>query len=369
VIVAIAALVPAAVARTDARKRAEVPVAVLAYLDGRDDLAAESRRRLEALASLSLAAPIAVCVAQDQAPPRAVFRGSDRRLKQLSLPAATGTGDRERLVSFLQVAVNRCPPGSVCVWLRGHGLPPLAGIQGRGHYRLLIGADDGLTAADAAEALRVGLGDRPRGPLVLETCFGASLETCWELAPVASHLVALYGLAAQPGLDWNALLTADDGMVENWRPAGASVYDLGQMVDVKRAFGEWCQLILEDSDLADFARAAQWARQQAGPVPLWQSCDLGTLVGAVAAGASDAAIRSSCHRLLAAIDRLVLWPPTGSRQEETPARGVAIFLPPLPGAQVGAYATQSQLARESGYGELLQRYVKYGEGLLPVVGG
>jgi hypothetical protein len=202
----------------------------------------------------------------------------------------------------------------------------------------------------------------------LETCFAASLEACWELEPVATQLVALYGQATQPGLQWQRLLAMADRNAADWQPAGACVYDLSRMPQVRDAFAAWCRALVHEGDVAAFARAAQWTRQQHSSVPLWQSCDLGELVGAMEAASDKATVRDACEQLLGALRRFVQWPrPRGS--EEAEPLGVTLFVPPLPSAEVESYVRCTALATESGYGDLLRSYVQYGEGLLPVAGG
>lgn len=346
----------------------QVPVAVLAYLDGRGDLAAETRRRSEALGRVSCPLPLAVCVVGEGLSSRPLLRRGDAPLLALRPPSAGASSQQALLRDYLQQAAAHCPPGAVYVWLRGHGLPPLAGNDERGAYRLLTGTDPGLTVAEFRHCLRSALGTRPPGPVVLETCFAASLEVCWELSPVASQLVALYGQAAQPGLEWERLLAIADRNVAQWQPAGACVYDLSRMDQVRRAFDSWCHVLLQEGAVASFARAAQWTRQQRNPVPLWQSCDLGTLVGAVEAESDRATIKDACGQLLGALRQLVQWPKNQDAVQPGPL-GITLFVPPLPSARVESYVRRSALGAESSYGQLLREYVEFGEGLLPVAGG
>jgi hypothetical protein len=364
---ALAVLVVTAAADPESGRPPDPSVAVLAYLDGRGDLAAETERRIACLPGLDASVPIAVCAVAEEST-SSVLRGKDGRLQSLSVSSDGDAVSRDGLTQYLRAASSRCAPGPVCVWLRAHGLPPLAGDAKAGHYRVLTGSGDGLSADDLAQSLRTALGSRPRGSLVLEACFSASLEVCWDLGASVSHVVALYGEAFQPGLQWEMLIARAGQPIEQWQPAGASVYDLTRMAGVKRAFRCWVQAILETDDVVCFARAAQAARQLPSPVPLWQSCDLGKLVGLMAVATDRAQVRSSCEQLLSELDGLVLWPQPAAG-EEAPQMGVTVFLPPLPCGDVRAYSAQTPLATESGYDRLLDKYVAYGEGLLPVLGG
>ncbi len=127
--------------------------------------------------------------------------------------APCSMGSRESLADFLSWTVRLAPAEHLALVVFGHGTT----AAGRGHdgrqvadgavVALDQSSRDGLTAREVAAAAHDALG--PEGSIdvvVLDCCYGSSVEVAWDLRDGCDALVACPGRMPAVGLPWRELL-------------------------------------------------------------------------------------------------------------------------------------------------------------------
>jgi hypothetical protein len=345
--------------------------AAMAYLDGRGDLEQEARARA------TLATPPGLPVTVRLVHPEQQASAAD--LADLVRHGARMAGERGLLLN-----------------IRGHGLPPNVGEgPAEGQARFLCNPTDrGLTARQIAGALERGLagtGHTRVAVLVLEACFGASLEVLSELADTVDVVIAVPGESVCPGLPWGAVLrglaSVDPSPTRRSEEVARHLLDAIGASTARSPELEWsataCDLskmrpvitalaavsAAGSKDIAAAARGLQWARQRAVQgEALRQMSDAGQLAEGLAGAGGGAELTEAAGRLATALQQLVVARQCfgGQSAEDWAGRaGVTVFLPPALSRSVRGYASSQGLVTESGYGRLLQACLDYWAGLMP----
>jgi len=149
----------------------------------------------------------------DQGPNRRLLRaGAEVRVEGPVADRPPNLACAGTLTEFLAWARDEAPADHYAVVVFGHG----TSASGRGWDGAEIGAwpalsidatagGDPLEPEELAQAIAVGLGKRAE-IVVLDCCYGASLEVAWELREAAGLVIASPGRLRSTGLAWGAML-------------------------------------------------------------------------------------------------------------------------------------------------------------------
>ena len=377
--------------------------AVVAYLDARGDLAVDAEAHGRVLRDRQGACAVGMQIVRSgrhgDGPQASRWWREDVAADAMRWGVGSrgmGVG-REGLADFTAWGVERSQGKRLVMVLMGHGIPPDAGVDAEsGAHRILGSAQSGgMSAAELGQALRQGLAQAGRERIevvVLEACFGASLEMLAELADCAEFVIAAPGEVPSPGVPWRELLAAlnVNGQASSAEMAEAlvmaaqgvaggnarvpwslSACDLSRIEDVEASLAAVSAAGLKDMNAA--ASAVHWARSQAlRGEKLRQLCDAREFGRALRAYARGPELATAADRFAGALERLVVKRAAvaGEPDEAWGRRGGAtIFLPPGLVGTVEGYARGSRLARSTGYGQFLEGYVEYCASLLPGLAG
>lgn len=370
--------------------------ALAVYLDGRSDLARDVAEHDALLRAGHGTLPLGLHIVteDDAGRPRAVRwwreRADDGPGRTARVPAEASAG-AEALADFVAWAAGLWPQRKLAVALMGHGLPADAGDTAHLSAPRLLAASavEGLTADDIAAAMRAGLRRAERARielLILETCYGASLEILGAAAGSFEYALAAPGEVPSPGLPWSAMLgaftaggdapggrmaaalarAATEAQAPGHLPWSLTACDLGRMGRVEAALGEMSKAAL--GDIASATAGAHWARNRAlRGERLRHVCDAGELAYGTAAYARTPELARAARALRTALEDLVVERARlGPETEEGDKRlGVTVFVPSSLTDTVEGYVTASRVARSSGYGRFLEAYLQYCRSLLP----
>lgn len=337
---------------------------ILAYLDARGGLtqAAAHYERELATAAHQQGLNLATMVLPDQ---------PDRATASQCLTRARGTP------SASEVALGPVQDGEVV--LSTFLLTATQQLPAR-HYALLImGHGTGLPRAAAGEAtalrpqaLRRGLAQavkelgRPLDVLGLDACFGANVETAYELRDSCRLLTAAPGLIYSPGLRWaKALADSVDpsalvkalvagGMPRGEQPVALVGVDMDRMAPLAEALRR-----LTDELRADLPRLAPTLTYARSKSRSWgdraELCDLGELARGLAENAPDEGLRQKAEAVTLELERAVVarwW----SGKAPAGAAAIGIYFPPTLEEMPAAYNDGFDLATQSGWSGLLEAY-------------
>ena len=372
--------------------------ALVVYLDGRGDLAEDAAEHDALLRAGQGAFPLGLqTVGADGAGRPFATRWWRERAEHgagrtASVPGEACAGP-QGLSEFVAWAAAQWPGRSLAVALMGHGLPADAGgTAALAAPRLLAASTaDGLTADDFAAAMRAGLRRAGRESielLILEACYGASLEILGAAAGSFDYALAAPGEVPSPGLPWAEMLAtfaaqgdapagemasalaeaAAGAQADGPLPWSLTLCDLTRMGEVERALGALSAAAGDDIFAA--TAGAHWARSRAvRGERLRQVCDAGELAYGIAAYAGRRELSDAAGALRAALDSLVVARVRlgGMTMLEGDGRraGVTLFMPSGLTGTVEGYVSGSRVARSSGYGGFLEAYLKYCRSLLP----
>jgi hypothetical protein len=344
---------------------------LVALLDGRNDLAGDARAHARDFLGYHGAAQVAVQVVTggDAA---TGWRGWRRCGGQPAgaEPAAEPLGG---LREFAGWAVAVAGARKLAVALLAHGLPP--GEAGPPLARVLASgaADPGASVGDVLRQIAEGARGRPCPPLdmlVLESCFGCSLDTLSEAQGVARALVGVPGEIRSPGIRWESVLCDLDRREWDWRGSVSAGFWMGEgdgchrppealtYVDVRHAprmiarLRAMCRAA--QAEPVACLKAALWARSrsQVGR-RLRQMVDADDLAAGLEAHAEGAALRSSAASFSRALRRGT-GAAGGSPGSGGIGCGLTLYLEiPLSLADVRRYVGLSVFAAETGYSGFL----------------
>ena len=268
--------------------------------------------------------------------------------------------------------------------LMGHGTGPVWGGAPRGDgWRLwspCSGHHPGLSAASLAATLRHSLAKAGRNRvqvLVLETCFGASLEVLAELRACAEIIIAAPGEVVSPGIHWRLprlgeavrpdALAADLLRGQLSEPGDGPIWSLTactttQIGAVTTALMGACSAASREMQTFRAAAGRAEAASALGE-RLPGCCDLADLAAGLEAYAQGSELGQAADVLASGVRRMVVGRVVlGGRQDaraKTLQRaGVTLGLPPTSTQGIGGYLLQTSLARETGWGKLLEAYLK-----------
>lgn len=370
--------------------------ALVVYLDGRGDLARDAAEH-EALLRAgqgALALGLHTVTADEAGRPSAMRwwreRPDDGVGDAQAVPGEASAG-AQGLAHFVAWAAGLWPDRHLAVALMGHGLPADAGDTPHLSAPRLLAASaaDGLTADEFAAAVRGGLQRAGRDSaelLILEACYGASLEILGAAAGSFEYALAAPAEVPSPGLPWSEMLAtfgaqgdpspgrmavalaqaAAETRTPGPLPWSLTVCDLGRMGEVETTLTELSAAALTDIHAA--TAGAHWARSRAvRGERLRQVCDAGELAYGMAAFARKPEVADAARAFKTTLDDLVMarvrlgyqTPEGGTRA------GVTAFVPSSLTDSVAGYVNGSRVARESGYGRFLEAYLAYCRSLLP----
>ncbi len=168
-----------------------------------------------------------------------------------------------------------------------------------------------LRPAALATAMREGLG-RSADVLVLDTCYGASLEAVWDLRRAADVIVASPGRVPSTGMPWERALLEAPGTASaadtgrRWAGAGegAVAVDTRGLVSVAKSIAALSTALLEDID--EFAPALTAARSSSDAWG-WQNemCNLRELCDVLAQHCGDGVSEAALDAVAALDDCIV----------------------------------------------------------------
>lgn len=236
-------------------------------------------------------------------------------------PAApsANSASAEALADLLRWARAEVPADRYAVVIFGHG----TSASGRGWNGEPIGAwpalaidrsagGDLLRPAEVAEAVETGLGGRA-GIVLLDCCYGASLEAVWGLRGAAELVIASPGRLRSSGVAWDRMLGAPgeaerpEDLARIWaESAGQSltVVRTDRLEGVRESLARMCALAVAGMPQV----APQLTRARSGS-PRWgaegEMCDLRALCLAMANG-SGGEIRDAAAETVAALDGCVV---------------------------------------------------------------
>jgi hypothetical protein len=346
--------------------------ALVALLDARANLAGDASAHARALLAYRGAAAVAV----------QVLTGGDatggwsgwRASAGATATRALGSGRLGGLRDFAAWAARVAGPRRLALAVLAHGVPP--GDPNAPAGALLgAGGDPGVTISAAFAQLREGA--RIRRPpaldlVILECCFGSTLELLWEAREVAGAVASPPGELRSPGVSWAAALTALETNGWDWAPVlqsgapaasggmgleglGALTYvTTGWVIGAMDAMRGMCGAAALDSDAC--LKGALWARSrsQLGQ-RLRQLVDAGELAAGLEAYAGDNALRGWAAALGETL-QAAAGPGRADqvRGRSGPRCGVAVYLPvPVDGPAARRYASVSGFAAGVGYRRFL----------------
>ncbi len=261
----------------------------------------------------------------DERPSRRLLRaGEEVRVEGPVADGAPNLACAGTLTEFLALAGAEVPAERYAVVVFGHG----ASASGRGWDGATVGAwpalsidvsagGDALKPDELAEAIAEGLGGRAE-IVVLDCCYGASLEVAWALREVAGLVVASPGRLRSTGLAWDAMLEpagtslGPEELALGWA-AGAgqdlTVLRADRLEELRGSLRRLCGLMVERMPVA-----APSLTEARSACPTWGSesemCDLRALCAGVAAGSSGE-LKVAAEQTLGTIDRCVGLPGWG----------------------------------------------------------
>ncbi len=394
--------------------------ALLAHLDATGDLATDALAHAAVLQSAHQAVPLALQIRHTgMLPPgpaaaiglRLATQDRDARSRlwrwyqftdvspiTTARVVMSGGADQTpgQVADFVAWGIRHSGAQRLAVAVMGHGVPPdCEDPSGTLTFRE-AGSLGGMSGAELGRALRAGLvqgGAAQVEVLVLEACFGASLETLAELAGCAHYVLAIPGELPSPGLPWRGWLAAINGARDSEGPAAVvealarateaggresgplpwslSICDLSRFGAVEDALSQLSAGAA--ADLGDAVRAAQWARCRAQEGErLRQLCDAGELGRALRAHARGRDLQQAADRFADALRGLVVTRVRGEAGASAGwerRAGVTLFLPAALSGPVRGYRATSRLARSTGYGRFVEAYLAYCASLVPGLGG
>lgn len=241
--------------------------------------------------------------------------------------------------------------------------------------RLLVaaGQDEGIEAGACFAQLRQGFGSkqgRPLRALVLETCYGATLDNLWDAGGLTDLLLGMPGELPSPGIAWGRLLGNLDRA--GWAPfsgapapAGSSCGGPGAEVGqgilalpadgigiFRKALCATAQAAIAEP--ASALSAAQWARsRRLSHFRQGHMVGLADLATALAGHARGEPLKDAAAALLDAVSSL--GRATGASTGNEGDLGlVALPLPlPVDAFVLDRYTSRSLFATQTRYGALL----------------
>lgn len=359
------------------------PWTVVAHLDGRGGLGAAAQSYIDQLgAARSRLAGLAVQRVRESPDGSARVRrwlvaaDGTRTDLQDAGDLASGESSLRCLRTFAEWARQRRGYGPVLLLYLGHGVGLTAG-EGRDGYAGLAGLRRALQPAGEGS-------DKPYAVLALDTCFGGSLETAYELRGVARYLTAAPGLVDSPGLDWQGALqdadvAGDDGaslvravvsrgMV---RPTGSHRGLVG--VDLQRSSAAAAAMsrlaaALRD-DIAGSGPAIALVRSRSqGWGEHDELCDVGQWVSGMAVNGGTEQVRRAAREAEAAIAEMTVASWTGEGMEtgnlaRLPS-ALGVFFPSSLEETPASYETQLQFPAATGWADFLTDYWGWARGQL-----
>lgn len=348
---------------------------VVAHLDGRGGLCEAAQRYAEQLTAVrGKLANLAIQMVREAPDGTAnvvrwkVAAGGGHSGLSRPEPLPVGASTAESLRTFLEWAGPGTGEGPVLFLYLGHGVG-LTAEQGRDGV-------PGIRALRQALEAEVGQSGKLYEIVALDTCFGASLETAYELRGVARYLTAAPGLMDSPGLNWREAFERDGS-------AGAGGLSLARAV-VRGGMvgGRLGRRALVGMDLRRTEEAAATASRlvaalrddmgRCGPVVAlvrsrtldWgerdELCDMGQWAAGMAANGPTSLVREAAEATAQALDAMVIarWMGRGLDTENMahPPSGVGVFFPPSLEEVPTSYNGQLGFARTAGWATFLTEY-------------
>lgn len=253
-------------------------------------------------------------------PTRRLFtRGAEVPVQAPTDAAAANSASPAALADAFRWAAEAAAADRYAVAIFGHGVS----ASGRGWNGARVApwpalavdasaGDDPLEPWELATAIVTGLGQRA-DVVVLDCCYGASLEVAWDLRGATDAILASPGRMLSSGIAWSAMLAhapdAEDGpdLAGAWaRAAGQPLTAVrtDRLPEVARSIGHLSAAAVRRID-----QAAPFLTDARSRCPTWGSqaemCDVRALSAVVAAGA-DAEIAAAARETVAAIDGCVV---------------------------------------------------------------
>ncbi len=354
--------------------------AIAAYVSADGDLSRVGARYADGLLRFAKAAgvPLALQVnvaAAEAGAVRLLVEGNTTRAEPL--PPSVTAGNASAVEAFGRWACNQVAGRRTALIVFGHGLSP--GAEGdksplRLSAELMLARNErnALSPRELREGLlRAGL--RP-DVIVLECCFGASLDVLWELRAVTGTVLASPGRRPAEGVPWAAVVdtgiaSAADGeqfarvVMESVRsssrcPAAMTVIRAARVEAVAAAAAELSRTVARnESYVAALAmarrRCVEWGYQR-------ELCDLGQLAAMLAATEAGE-VSEAAERVATAVAECVV----GKVGLPAGTGGIAVV---LPGgrwqAPPGYGKDEAGFAARSGWRELVQRYCQWQQHLI-----
>lgn len=284
---------------------------------------------------------------------RLLIEGREAQVTRPPIRKADNCAHPAALVDFFDWAADAATARRYAVIVYGHGVSASGrGWNGR-HVAawpaLAIDASAGgdpLQPDELADGIAGGLG-RKVDVVILDCCYGASLENAWALRSAADLLVASPARLPSTGLSWPDMLgraenVSPEILVQRWfadqRVLTATRTDgLG---DVRTAIRRLCDVLADDmresapTVTAALSECARWGREG-------EMYDLRSFCSALAAG--DDTVADAARETIAALDRCV--------------RGRAVTMPLAAGLAAGPTSWRPEgFTETSGWGEMTRIY-------------